>query len=90
MLTPVLVWGALYLVSRLGGISPKRFAPWLRVGFLVLMGMSLILFVLDRTHLSDIVGIHAWGLFGAELWIKRRYKLDIAQDAGQLMTSLKL
>jgi hypothetical protein len=90
MSTPVLVWAVLYLVSRLGGISPKRFMPWLKAGFVVLMGVSLMLFVLDRTHLSDIVAIHAWGLFGADLWIKRRYKLDIEQDSGQLVTSLKL
>jgi hypothetical protein len=86
MFTPVLVWGVLYLTSRLGGISPTRFTPWLRAGFLVLMGGSLILFVFDRTHLSDVVAIHAWGLFGAELWIERHHK----QDSKELVTSLKL
>jgi hypothetical protein len=47
MFTPVLVWGVLYLTSRFGGISPTRFMPWLRAGFVVLMGVSLILFVFD-------------------------------------------
>jgi len=88
MLTPVLVWGVLYLTSRLGSISPTRFMPWLRAGFVVLMGVSLILFVFDRTQLSDVVAIHAWGLFGAEVWITRRYKVQ--QKTQQLVTSLDL
>jgi hypothetical protein len=87
MFTPLLVWGALYLVSRLGGIAPTRLTPWLRASFLVLIGLSLILFVFDRTRLSDIVGIHAWGLFGADMWIRRRCK---QYDTEPLVTSLKL
>jgi GH35 family endo-1,4-beta-xylanase len=51
------------------------------------MGVSLILFVLDRTRLSDVVAIHAWGLFGADMWIRRRYK---QHDTEPLVTSLKL
>jgi hypothetical protein len=86
MLTPLLVWGVLYLVWRLGGISPTLLTPWLRGGFLVLMGVSLIFFVFDRTRLSDVVAIHAWGLFGADLWIRRHYK----QETEQLVISLKL
>jgi len=86
MFTPLLVWGVLYLLSRLAGISPGLFTPWLRAGFVVLMGVSLIFFVFDRTRLSDIVAIHAWGLFGADMWIRRRYK----QETEQLVTSLKL
>ena len=74
--SPLLVWGALYLCVRLGGISPLRFTPWLRAVFLALMGVFLILVVLDRTRWSDIVSIHAWALLGADLWIKRRYKQD--------------
>ncbi len=88
MFTPALVWGVLYLTSRLGGISPTRFMPWLKAGFVVLMGVSLILFVFDRTHLSDVVAIHAWGLFGAEVWITRHYKVQ--QKTEQLVTSLNL
>jgi len=87
MFTPLLGWGALYLVSRLGGIAPTRFTPWLRAGFIVLMGLSLILFVFDRTRFSDVVAIHAWGLFGADMWIRRRYK---QHDTEPLFTSLKL
>jgi hypothetical protein len=86
MSTPVVVWGVLYLVSRLGGISSRRFQPLLRVGFVVLMGVSLLLFVFDRTLLSDVVAIHAWGLFAAEMWIGRHHK----RDAPPLVTSLKL
>lgn len=86
MLTPLLIWGALYLASRLGGIPVTSFTPWLRAGFVVLMVISLILFVLDHTHLSDVVAIHAWGLFGAEMWIARRHK----QETKELVTSLKL
>jgi len=86
MFSPLLVWGLLYLASRLSGISPTRFTPWLRTGFVVLMGVYLISFIFDRTRFSDVVAIHAWGLFGAELWIKRHYK----QEAAQLVTSLKL
>lgn len=86
MFSPLLVWGMLYLVSRLGGISPALFAPWLRVGFVVLMGVSLIFFVFDRSRLSDVVAIHAWGFFGADVWIRRHYK----QETEQLVTSLNL
>lgn len=88
MFTPVLVWGALYLTSRLSGISPTRFVPWLRAGFVVLMVVSLILFVFDHTHLSDVIAIHAWGLFGAEVWITRHYKVQ--QKTKPLVTSLNL
>jgi len=86
MFSPLLIWGLLYLASRLGGISPTRFTPWLRTGFVVLMGVSLILFVVDHTHLSDVLAIHAWGLFGADMWIKRQNE----QEAEQLTTLLKL
>ena len=86
MLSPLLVWGVLYLTSWLGGISPKRFAPWLRAGYVVLMGVSVMLFVFDRTHVSDVVVIHAFGLLGAELWITRQSK----RETEQLVTSLKL
>ena len=87
MSTPLLVWAVLYLLSRVGGISPTRFRPLLRVGFVVLMGVSLMLFVFDRTRLSHIVAIHAWGIFGAQLWITRRYKQEKTEP---LLTSLKL
>jgi GH35 family endo-1,4-beta-xylanase len=50
------------------------------------MGVSLILFAVDRTHLSDVMAIHAWGLFGAQLWIQHHYK----QETKELVTSLKL
>jgi hypothetical protein len=86
MFSPALVWGLLYLTSRLGRVPLTRFTPWLRTGFVVLMGISLMLFVFDRTRLSNVVAIHAWGLFGAELWVQRRRK----QEAGQFLTSLKL
>jgi|ERR1039458_1435620 hypothetical protein len=86
MPTPVAVWGMLYFASRLGGISLIRFLPWLRAEFVVLMGTSLMLFVFDRTSASDVVALHAWGLFGAQLWIGRHYKLDTRQ----FLTSLKL
>jgi hypothetical protein len=86
MFSPLLVWGMLYLASRLGGISATRFTPWLRTGFVVLIGVSIILFVFDRTRLANVVAIHASGFYGAELWIKLHYK----QEAEQLVTSLKL
>jgi hypothetical protein len=86
MSTPLVVWGVLYVAYRLTGISLTRFQPWLRIGFVVLMGVSLIGFVFDHTFLSNIISIHAWGLFGANVWITRHYKLDTQP----LVTSLKL
>lgn len=86
MFSPLLVWGVLYLAWRLGGILPTLFTPWLRAGFFVLMSVSLIFFVFDRTRLSDVVAIHAWGLFGADVWIRRHYK----QETEQNVISLKL
>ena len=80
LFTPLLVWGLLYLTSRLGDISPMRFMPWLRAGFFVLLGASLALFAFDRTHLSNVVAIHAWGLFGAQLWIQRHYKQETSEE----------
>jgi len=85
-LSPVLVWGVLYLVSRLGGIAPTRFTPWLRAGFFVLILLDITLFVFDHTHLANFASLHGWGLYSAELWIKRRYKYE----REELVTSLKL
>jgi predicted nicotinamide N-methyase len=51
------------------------------------MGVFLVLAVLDRTRWSDIVAIHAWALFGANSWIARRYKQEVAKP---LLTSLEL
>jgi hypothetical protein len=87
MLTPLLVWAALYLLSRFAGISPTRFAPWLRAGFILLMGVYVTLFAFGHTGLSDIFAIHAWGLLVANLWIKRRYRQEMAES---VLTSLKL
>jgi hypothetical protein len=86
MFSPLVVWGLLYLASRLGGISPTRFAPWLRTGFVVLMVVSIIFFIFDRTRIANVVAIHTWGFYGAELWIRVHFK----QEAEQLVTSLKL
>jgi hypothetical protein len=52
------------------------------------MVVSLIWFVFDHTHLSDVVAIHAWGLFGAEVWITRHYKVQRKNEP--LVTSLNL
>jgi hypothetical protein len=87
VLTPLLVWGVLYLLSRLGGISPPRFIPWLKAGFFVLVGAWFVLVVLDRTRWSEIVMIHAFGLFGASSWIMHRYKREQTKT---LLTSLEL
>ena len=86
-LSPVLVWGVLYLASRLGGISPTRFTPWLRAGFFVLMVLSITFIVFDRTRLGNFVSLHGWGLYSAELWIKHHYKHEREEE---LVTSLKL
>jgi hypothetical protein len=80
------VWGVLYLASRLGSISLIRFTPWLRAGFIVLLGASLILFVFDRTRLANVLAIHAWGLFGAQYWTGRNNK----REPQEVVTSLKL
>ncbi|HVO81378.1 MAG TPA: hypothetical protein VMT28_11640 [Terriglobales bacterium] len=87
MATPLAVWGMLYLACRLRGIPLPRLVPWLKGGFVALMGTSLVLFVFDRTHLSDAVAVNAWGLFGAQVWIERRYKM--LETRGEL-TSLNL
>jgi hypothetical protein len=50
------------------------------------LGVSLVLFVFDRTHLSDAVAIQAWGLFGANLWVNRHQNAE----GKQAITSLKL
>jgi len=86
MFTPLLVWGLLYLTSRLGRFSLTRFMPWLKAGYVVLMGLSLILFVFNHGRSSDVIAIHAWGLFGAQLWIARHNK----QETKQFVTSLNL
>jgi GH35 family endo-1,4-beta-xylanase len=51
------------------------------------MGVFLVLVVLDRTRWSDIVAIHAWGLFGAHSWIVHRYKQEGTKP---LVTSLEI
>lgn len=84
VVSPVLVWGLLYIASRVGNVPLIRFAPWLKFGFAFLLGVSLVLFVFDRTHLSDAVAIHAWGLFGANLWVNRHQNTE----GKQAITSL--
>jgi len=84
--TPLLVWGALWLLSRCGGISPTRFTPWLKTGFVVLIVVSLFLFAFDHTPLSSFLNLHAWGLWTANLWITKNGQ----EKAQQLLTSLNL
>jgi len=87
--TPLLVWALLYLASRVAGILPTRFLPWLRTGWFALMVVSLISFIGDHDRLANILLIHAGGLSAAELWIRRYYKLDLEQRDNDLVTSLK-
>jgi hypothetical protein len=88
--TPLLVWALLYLASRVAGILPTRFLPWLRTGWFALMVVSLISFIGDHDRLANILLIHAGGLSGAELWIRRHHKLNFEQRDENLVTSLKL
>jgi len=85
--TPLLVWGALWLLSRFSGVSPTRFTPGLRTGFVVLIVVSLVLLAFDHARLSRLFNLHAWGLFVANAWIARHYKQGKTE---QLLTSLKL
>ena len=87
MLTPVLVWGLLYAVSRLGNIEPKRFLPRLQFGFVLLLGASVLLFAFDHPHLSNVLAIHAWGMYGAAAWIRHHLR---EEDPQPVITSIKL
>jgi len=84
---PLLVWGALWLLSRFGGISPTRFTPWLKTGFAVLIVVSVLLFAFDHAGLSSFFNSHASGLWAANLWISKNYRHEKTQ---QLLTSLNL
>jgi hypothetical protein len=87
--SPVAVWGMLYFASRISRISPVRFLPWLKAGYFVLAGTSLVLFLFNRTSIADVAFIHAWGLMAAQLWICRHFKVDTLQPQ-QNLTFLNL
>ena len=72
---PLLVWGLLYLASRFGGISLTRFIPWLRIGGIVLLGLSAMLLVFD-VRWRGVVDIQGGALLAAAGWLKQRYKVD--------------
>jgi hypothetical protein len=88
--SPLLTLGAIYLASRLGGISPIRFARWIGIVNLILFCVSLGLFVFDRPHIGNALALHAWALYGAQLWIKHHYKRNSANPATEAIRSLKL
>jgi hypothetical protein len=52
------------------------------------MVVSIIFFIFDRTRIANVVAIHAWGFYGAELWIRVHYKHEREEE--ELVTSLKL
>ncbi len=88
--SPLIVWALLYLASLLAGALPTRFLPWLRTAWFALMLVSLISFIGDHDRLANILLIHAGGLSGAELWIRRRYKANLNGEAKDIVTALKL
>ena len=69
-----LPWLVLYLVAG-RSISLPAVEPWLRWISFVLLGLSIILYALDYTHLSTTLSLYGWGLFGAMNWLRNRYKL---------------
>jgi hypothetical protein len=54
------------------------------------MVVSLISFVGDHDRLANILLINAGGLSGAELWIRRHYKLNSEQRGEDPVTTFKL
>jgi hypothetical protein len=48
---------------------------------------SLVLLAFDRTFLSNVLMIQAWGLLGADGLLNRRYKEEQSND---VVTSLNL
>ncbi len=69
-----LPWLVLYLGAE-RSISVRVVEPWLRWISFVLLGLSLCLYAFDYTHLSSILSVYGWGLFGAMNWLRNRYKL---------------
>src|SRR5450755_3857131 len=88
--SPAVVWVLLYFASRLSRISPVRFLPWLKAGYFVLAGSSLVLFVFNRTSMADVTFLHALGLQAAQLWICRHFKIDITPQPKQNLIFLDL
>ncbi len=73
VLLPVpMLWALLYLLLRFGKIDPGRLLPWLRFGFVSLIGVSLLLFVFGQEQLSNVLFVYGFGLKLAEDFIRRR------------------
>ena len=69
-----LPWVVLYVVAE-RPIPARAVEPWLRWISFVLLGLSIILYALDYTHLSTTLSMYGWGLYGAMNWLRNRYKL---------------
>jgi len=54
------------------------------------MALSFIFFIGYHDRLANILLIHAGGLSAAELWIRRRYKLNFEHRGEDAVTSFKL
>jgi hypothetical protein len=69
-----LPWLVLYVVAD-RSTSLRLFVPWLRGISVALLGLSIVLYALDYTRLSNILSIYFWGFFCAVNWLGNRYKL---------------
>jgi hypothetical protein len=82
-----LPWLMLYLIAE-RWVVVRKAAPWLKwIGF-ALLALSIISFASDYTHLSRILSMYFWGLWGATNWLQNRYKLS--PPAQPAVTSLNI
>jgi hypothetical protein len=52
------------------------------------MGVSIVLFVFDRTRLANVLAIQRWGFYGAELWIRHHDKQKTEDDVQPVLESV--
>ena len=64
----------LYVIAD-RSVSLRLWVPWLRGISVALLGLPIVLFALDYTHLSNILSIYFWGFFCAVNWLSNRHKL---------------
>jgi hypothetical protein len=70
----LLPWLLVYLMTK-RDVSLRACEPWLRRIGIFLLACSIIVYVLDYTHLTNLLWMYSMGFWAASNWLRNRYKL---------------